>query len=351
MTELNGKIIYDSIFEACRHFAPYTILLTLDDDEFRPFRSANVYQLMKMSDCSAVALSNPMVSTLYRGENDVYNHCEASIFRNNKIGVSYDNIAIAIDEIRCVEFEKILTTFPKVQAALASGIKIDFMALAQHYELNTRMIDVSSEPEIAAYFATHRWNKGTMEPIYDGIGCIRGYSTFCYINDILMKRPSKLHLFGMQCFMRPGMQHAYGFETEQGEDLANSGWKVYFKQTKRASDNIHANFHFNEKTGLIENKSWLFPDEEVAEVAAIVKKSTKLSAEAVKEYCDMHKMTFELIVSEMAGRGVLVSNEPAYILSEAKKIELAKQYEGAPYGSAQLYSGLTCKPKRNSDLQ
>lgn len=346
MNNKHNEMIFDNIFDAFRHFAPSTILLELDADRFKPFKSANVYQLIGLPDDSAIALSNPVANTLYRGENDVYEHCEASIFRNNKSESGYDDLAIAIDEIRCIEFKNIVKTFPQVQAAIADGIEPDFMALAQHYELNTKMVDVSSEPEIAAYFATHRWNNGVMEPIYDGIGCIRGYSAFAFMNDIMMSRPSKLHLFGMQCFMRPGMQHAYGFETEQGEDLANSGWKVYFKQTKRASDNIHANFHLNENTGMIDDKSWLFPDEEVTDVAAIVKAATKLSEDSVKEYCAKQKITFDSIVSEMDKRGVIVSDEPEYILSEDRKNELAKQCKDAPYGDVQIYSRLSCKPIR-----
>ena len=165
--------------------------------------------------------------TLYRGENDIYEHCEASFFRNNKNRSEYDEIAIAIDEIRCIEFKNILMTFPQVQASIKDGMRPDFMALAQHYELNTRMIDASSELEIATYFATHRWKDGAMEPVYDGVGCIRGYSAVTFMYDMVMNKPSKLHVFGMQCFMRPGMQHAYGFETKQGEDLADFGWKFY----------------------------------------------------------------------------------------------------------------------------
>lgn len=92
-----------------------------------------------MPDGSMTALSAMPVCLLYRGENAVYDHCEASIYRNNKKEDSYDDIGIAIDGIRCIEFKNILLTFPQIHTAITERHKPDFMALAQHYELNTKM--------------------------------------------------------------------------------------------------------------------------------------------------------------------------------------------------------------------
>ena len=52
--------IYNDIFEACRHIAPTSILLSLDAEEFQPFKSSNSYRLIRMPDGSTVALPNPM---------------------------------------------------------------------------------------------------------------------------------------------------------------------------------------------------------------------------------------------------------------------------------------------------
>lgn len=57
-----------------------------------------------------------------------------------------------------------------------------------------------------------------MIPIYDGVGCIRGFSSAFYMYEIMRDVPSKLHIFGLQCFKRPGLQFAYGFETEQRDN-------------------------------------------------------------------------------------------------------------------------------------
>jgi len=46
MTDLKGEKIFDSVFDASRHFVPSTILLEFDADKFRPFKSANVYRLI-----------------------------------------------------------------------------------------------------------------------------------------------------------------------------------------------------------------------------------------------------------------------------------------------------------------
>ena len=132
--------IYDNIFEAFRAIAPASILLSLDSDEFQPFKSSNYYELIEMSYGSHIAVHSTFPMMLYRGENAVYDHCEASIFRNNRNKNEYDVLGIAIDELRFIEFRDIIQTLPQIKFSIEDGLNPDYTALAQHYGLNTRMV-------------------------------------------------------------------------------------------------------------------------------------------------------------------------------------------------------------------
>lgn len=328
------EMLYDNIFEAIRSFAPSSPLLQLNDDYGMLFRRTNKYEIIDMGDHIAAFPGFPF--RLFRGEYRKYNSCKASIFRNN------DPDDKIIDELKIIEFKNILLTFPQVQYAIEDHMKVDFLALAQHYELNTNLIDVTSEPEIAAYFATHRWVKKVAVPVETGIGCIR-----CFTSPTLTATEidPKFHMIGLQCFQRPGIQAAYGFEMEAEEDLADRGWCVYFKQNADASRLIHTNFHVNqdkvnklrangiyrkiEPNEIEDTDSWLFPKEEIADIAKTVKASKRISKAAVEEY----GRSFE---DALRRKGIKIVERPVYSLSEEHRRELEEQYRGHPYGDVQL---------------
>ena len=108
---------------------------------------------------------------LYRGEPKQYDSCKASIYRNQ------EEDSFILDELRFIEFKNILLQFPQIKHEIEGDANVDILALAQHYELNTNLLDLTTEPEIAAYFATHQWINGVAEPVKSGIGCIRVFCT------------------------------------------------------------------------------------------------------------------------------------------------------------------------------
>ncbi|MDD2971654.1 MAG: FRG domain-containing protein [Lachnospiraceae bacterium] len=343
---IEGHEVFDNIFEAFKHFAPCSPLIQLENDECRMFRRTNHYEMIDMQDGTFAAFPNMMFMQCYRGENDVYETCEANIYRNHKMSGTYDEEGILIDEIRCQEFKNILLTFPQVKMALQDHMRIDFLALAEHYELNTRLLDISSEPEISAYFATHRWENGTPVPIEKGIGCIRGLSPMMYMNmdgtfsDIF-------HAIGLQCFQRPGLQAAFGIETNMGEDVSGYGWCVYFRQDLAVNMKIHMNFHYDAEKQRVLRNSWLFPEEDIADVARVVKNTQVLSRKAVTEYCAEHQSYEESVLSILKHQGIRVSNKPVFQLSADRILELTSMYRGRMYGDVQLNGRFCYRPEAN----
>lgn len=326
--------IYENIFDAIRAISPNSPLIQLSSGNGLFFRRTDEYEMIDMGDYFAAFPGFPF--QLFRGENKLYNTCKASIFRSG------DPDDVIVDELRIIEFKNILLTFPQVQYAIEDNMKVDFLALAQHYELNTNLIDVTSEVEIAAYFATHRWINGIATPVEDGIGCIRVFASPTLTIEIIDPR---FHMIGLQCFKRPGIQAAYGFEMDSDEDLSNRGNTICFKQNSEASRLIHTNFHVNQAKvdrlraeGAVRNvkpeeiiyeNSWLFPDEKIADVAKLIKNSSTISRAALDEYdkpCE----------EALKRKGIAVVNEPVYTLSEEHRKELDDMYRNRPYGDVQL---------------
>lgn len=337
--------IYDNIFEAVKSFAPNSPLVQLTQPNARFFRRTNEYEIIDMGDHLAAFPGFPF--QLFRGENRIYDSSKASIYR------SMDPDDVIVDELKILEFKNILLSFPQVKYAFEDHMKVDFLALAQHYGLNTSLIDVTSEPEIAAYFATHKWVEGVAIPVEDGIGCIRGFVSPT-IGDPENMGGSKFHMIGLQCFERPGIQAAFGIEMDPDDDLQRYGWCIYFRQTDEASKLIHTNFHINqEKVDKIRNEgvarkvepyeiedvnSWLFPQEEISDVAKLIKNSNKISRKAVSEY---GKPCGEVL----RRKNIEVVDKPIYTLTSSHINELEKQYKGRPYGDVRLKSRLVYIPK------
>ena len=282
---------------------------------------------------------------LFRGENKIYETCKASIYRS---GNSDD---VILDNLRIQEFKKIISIFPQVRYAIEDHMRIDYLALAQHYELNTNLIDLTGAIEVAAYFATQHWEKGIPLPVESGIGCIRGLSTIpMLMPDSQMFNP-RFHMIGLQCFQRPGLQDAYGLEKSPDDDLNKTEWKIYFRQNAEASQVIHQNFHIDE--GKIEElgrkringpvradqvestHGWLFPDEEIADVAKMVKYSNTICRDVVDEYgCE----------DVLQRKGIQITDRPVFTLSEGRRKELEDEYKGRPYGNVELKARLCYKP-------
>ena len=320
---------YESIFDAFRVIAPSSPLLQLETETPQFFMRTCKYDVINMGGYYSAFPGFP--TRLFRGEYKNYPTCKASIYRSN------DPDDFIVDELRCLEFKNILMTFPQVQYAIQDRMKVDFLALAQHYELNTRMIDMTSEPEIAAYFATHQWDNGVAVPVESGIGCIRGFNA-----PFLFAQNPKFHMIGLQCFQRPGIQAAYGIEMEPDEDLNHRGWRVFFKQNAEASRLIHLNFHLDEErmnhavnsraeteADVLSTAGWLFPQEEIADVAKMVKTCKTISRATVEEYgrpCE----------AALAGKGIHIVDFPVYTLTDIHRKELEELYKGRPYGDVQL---------------
>lgn len=232
---------------------------------------------------------------------------------------------IIIDELKLIEFELILEQFPQVKAAVEDYCKVDFVALAQHYELNTNLIDVTSDIATAAFFATHYYDHDDREYYVksDGIGCLRVYSNMW----IDMRQNTPFRMIGLQPFQRPGLQSAFGVKMSIGENFADISHKILFKQSSKWNQKINDFFYSN-------GKNMLFPTEEIVAVANKVKESSVLSKLSIEKYCADNMITYEEIVQLLTKNGYTVTENVNARLSRQQRRKIERNFDGNPYGDA-----------------
>lgn len=337
---MSDRIIYEDIFEAIRKLEEGSPVINLKDKEFGYLKRNLYFNLMEMPDGTIGAFPPNMFIRYFRGENKDYDElypCVPSIFRTKTPEDIEDDghrkrELILIDELKLIEFELILKQFPQVKYAIQDYCKVDFRALAQHYELNSNLIDVTSDIATAAFFATHYYDSEKKEYCIkaDGIGCLRVYSNIMFE----YKEDQPFRMIGLQPFQRPGLQCAFGVKMSRGENFANFSYKVLFKQSSKWNQKLHDTFYPN-------GKNILFPDEEIADVAKIVKESTVVSKLAIERYCVINEVSEDQLIQLLNDKDHTVVENLNYKLSRQQRRKLERQFEGKPYGDVQLRSRLT----------
>lgn len=164
---------------------------------------------------------------LYRGEQKEYHSSKPTLFRE---GMS--ELDMIISQIMLFEFEHMLNQHPVVKILKDQyHFFIDTYGLAQHYGFKTDLMDFSSDPMVAGFFATCRLNSKTnlYEPYNENIkqkGVIYIILTsFFMVNintsDFPIRWGDQLNPIGLQPFKRPGLQKAFSLKLPENRDLKN----------------------------------------------------------------------------------------------------------------------------------
>lgn len=146
---------------------------------------------------------------------------------------------------RAVAFEDALKEHPFVNTAKQSGIHVDIGGLAQHYGLQTDMLDITGSFAVACFFATSRWSNesGCYLPVGDDApqGVIYRV-TACMMTE---RQSDVFHLLGWQPLPRPEQQRAYAIRMKSGQDFVSDQFateRAYFKQNSAVSHRIWKEF-------------------------------------------------------------------------------------------------------------
>ena len=226
----NYLTIYNNIFEAIAQCEETNPLLLLEHNDPAKLRRTLEFILLEDDNGKNVIMPKVFPWVLYRGENDLFFECKPSLFRNSE----YDEAELIIKELNIIDFELILKKHPYSIFYEKNNLAVHYRALAQHYELPTELVDFTCDIGVAAYFATHKFNRETKkyETILDEnrVGCLRQIT-----GPVVFEKENPIKILGLQPFIRPGAQYALAYKVDRAEDLEDKCRKVIFKQNPEAN--------------------------------------------------------------------------------------------------------------------
>ena len=332
-----GDIIFDDVFEAMRRIEKSNPILNLKD-KARGYMERNFhFNLIELPDGTIGAFPPNMMLRFYRGESEDFDSkysCIPSIYRINKTGEedfvgNRNDDFVLIDNLKITEFELVIREFPQVKYAIEDYCNVDFRALAQHYDLNTDLLDMSSDITVAAFFATHTYDsKKGYQIKTDGIGCLRVYMPN-FINS--ESEPDIFRLIGLQPFRRPGLQCAFALRMNKSEDFSKLSGKALFRQNARWNRKLHEAFCQH-------GENILFPVEEIDDAAVLIKSSNQLSKMAFRKFCKDNDFTDEYVEKVLLKHKIMISERLTYSLSRQQRRRLEREFKGRPYGDVELRS-------------
>lgn len=255
---------FDNIVEAIRYLEPGHMLGTCLERDGVAIKHSR-YELVAMPDGRVAAISFSGNFTFYRGENRCYPLCKAGLYRIQGRDERIEALLKAYD------FMVFLESLPEVRAFVEGGGYYVPWALAQHYEFATPMIDLTNELAVAAFFATHYYDRVSRQYLLmkDGIGRIRGMTA---IPDPELAGPLKP--IGMQPFARPERQDGYAFWIPESADFTEYSFAVEFVQD--------ADVNLRLKTAMMGGADYFFPNEQLSQMASVIRNTRAVTGTAIK---------------------------------------------------------------------
>lgn len=158
---------------------------------------------------------------LFRGETEFHDPCKPSLFRDAKKTYFLDQLIYGHEMFR------LILSHPLVQL-LDMGVllnkhlvrfEMNLYGLTQHYYNKTSLLDLTSDIDVALFFATHRynWERDSYSPLIDESHepGVLYYYDLNWKTDFLFT--SRLSTIGLQVFPRSGRQK--GFLYACGSDV------------------------------------------------------------------------------------------------------------------------------------
>ena len=201
---------------------------------------------------------------MYRGQTQMYPRCVPTLSRLEKVEDQF------LDLCRRVAFEDAIGEHPMVNLAERirlwdSPLYVDREGLAQHYGLATDMLDVTSNFDVAYFFATCTWSHedGQYQPVAPN----KASGVMYRITPVLMTPRDgtddvlgPVHIVGWQPLPRPEQQRAFVVKMKPGQDFTSlpSVETFHFQHQAHISNRIWNAF---------DQGAALFPTDAAAELA------------------------------------------------------------------------------------
>lgn len=204
-----------------------------DQNVFQEMMMDSFYDgyLMRYPDPVGVVIRQPQRKYFYRGENQLYPTTMSSLGRlvhevNSKQGKEVEKL---IADVKFHQFVKHICCYENVKAFERMGVTVQYQAIAQHYGFRTYMMDITSDFEVALFFACCRfdgqnrvWHPLTQEDTEVseekkfGVIFRRAVLPWSMLPDEI-KRP--IFPIGYQPFIRCSNQTGFTIPMYEGDDL------------------------------------------------------------------------------------------------------------------------------------
>lgn len=258
---------------------------------------------------------------LYRGQVKDHPTALARLYRGRPI-----EIKNFLERLKTTEFELLLKEHPAIIDLQQKGFHISFLGLAEHYGLNTELINLTSDPYIAAFFAVCKYSKATDSyiPITEDESEHGVFFKTPFITLVPFSRNKefKLEIIGLQPFSRPGAQKAYAYKLYEGEDFHDSAHKMEFKHSKKCSEQIYEMFDKGKE---------LFPSDPIVKKALRIRDSNLYSLEAFELTHSRYAFAKQKIYYQEKLQQVMnikIVSDPMIKFSKEELNTLEKQWTG-----------------------
>jgi hypothetical protein len=248
---------------------------------------------------------------LYRGQNCYYPDCKPSIYRIKEYP------KYVLNKIKLFEFIKLIGSSPIVGLMrnlkiMGCSFSVAFHGLAQHYELETEMLDFTRSKDISMFFALceKNWKSGCYEPILD-----ETKEAVIYSLDIkkMVNSGETVNIIGMQPLLRPYKQKACSINMRD-----NLNTKPYITYTKIRVNKKEAVKYYE----MFDGGKVLFPEEIVNNKANEIKKSRAIDKEVV-DYMFKEKI-FSESVNNTNDLVRVLKDEDVEITDKAAELSFSK---------------------------
>ncbi len=246
-----------------------------------------------LNNCVHIKSGTEMGMTYYRGQPMDYGTCFSTLDRCSS------NEEQFISLCRTVAFEFLLDKHPFVQVAsdvkfLNDRLCINKTGIAQHYGFHTDYLDLTSNFDIASFFASCRWNEKSKN--YEPLGNVEYPGVIFKIHEptippLFMQGCQTdicFEYLGWQPFPRPEQQRASLARLGKKIDFTKNATKYYFKHSISGSRKIWKKFG---------EGRLLFPEDcavDLAEKCKNLKEFTKLEIDEAVRRFDKRNITFLL---------------------------------------------------------
>jgi len=233
-----------------------------------------------------VSAGPEMPCRFFRGQPQEHAPCLSKLGRLNTKDAP--SVAHMLKELcRSVAFEHVMSDHPLVRLLESEKIAghsffVDKLALAQHYELTTDMLDLTTNFDVASFFATCAWDGRGYQPVPASAKAGVMYLVIAPLLALDLAPHAaleRLRIVGWQPLPRPERQRAWGLRLKLGDDFASmpSVQCFRFQHCNRISERIW---------NLFEGGRLLFPPEGAAFLADRAKTLSQFTRRQIDEAWD-----------------------------------------------------------------